>query len=65
MKVVWYQPGEHGGIEKITICTEDAIDMQMRLGKQKGYPYTDRNEALMDFVSNNWAWITEDEPTLR
>lgn len=64
MKVVYYQPGKGGQIEKVALSVDEATEDQMRLGEQKGYPYISREEALEDYLANHWAWLEEDAPNL-
>lgn len=64
MKVVYYQPGETGQIEKVAMNVDAATEYQLRLGEQKGYPYKSREEALEDYLANHWAWLEEDAPIL-
>ena len=54
--------GLFGDIITITISKEEAIERQVRAGAANNYEYKSKEEALEDFMANNWAWFYEETP---
>ena len=46
----------------ITISVNEAIQRQFEYGAKMGYKYNSEEEALEDFMANNWAWFYEETP---
>lgn len=55
--LAYAEPGNHGEIITKRISVEEAIIKQVSHAKALGQTYTTQEEALQDFIANNWAWI--------
>jgi len=58
--VEWDDPGPVEGNIHYKITVQEAIERAKRLGKSCGCPYKNDADALQDFITINWAWITEE-----
>jgi hypothetical protein len=55
--LVYVEPGENEEPVSKRITAEEAIDKQVVHAKHLGYTYSSQEEALQDFIINNWAWF--------
>jgi hypothetical protein len=55
--VAYNEPAEDGSIRKNILTVEEAISRQLVYGKNKGYTYLSKDEAIEDFMALHWAWF--------
>jgi len=51
------EPDEYGDNIRVKLTEEKAIERQHQRGLFYNYAYKNDEEALEDFIANNWAWI--------
>lgn len=60
MKIVrWTEPDEDGNPIQISCSIEEAIRQQKEVALKVGYQYHSDEQALEDFIANNWAFTEE------
>lgn len=53
--IIYEEPSPEGNI--VTVITKEAAtERQKQVAKLKGFEYNSNNEALDDFMTNNYAW---------
>ena len=55
--LVYIEPGENDEPIAHRLFVEEAISRQVAHAKAVGYTYDSQDEALQDFIANNWAWF--------
>ena len=56
--LAYVEPGNDGESLTHYLSVEEAIIRQTRSAKQShGFEYNSQEEALSDFMANNWAWF--------
>ena len=55
MRVVYEEPDEWGHRVRVAVPVAVAVERQ----RAKGH-YDSEQEALLDFIAENWAWVEEE-----
>lgn len=55
--VYWIEPDENELPIMKMLSREAAIFRQKEVASMMGFTYSDDEEALLDFVTVNWAWL--------
>jgi len=55
--ILFDEPDENGDNIRVKLTEEEAIKRQHQRGLFHNYAYKNDEDALSDFIINNWAWI--------